>query len=47
MKAGKGLDINKKVSATSPTKLSKKTDSSGKKIKIKGDTSFIIEDMMS
>lgn len=48
MKSSKGLDPSKKGSG-SPLKLSKaKSESAtGKKQKIKGETSFIIEDMMS
>ena len=45
----KVLDINKKAAASTPLKVSKsKSESlSSKKLKMKGETSFIIEDMMN
>ena len=48
-KSMKGLDLNKKPSGTaSPTKLGKAgTMKLDKKTKIKGETSFIIEELMN
>jgi len=48
-KSMKGLDLNKKQSATaSPTKLGKSSSlKADKKLKTKGETSFIIEEMMN